>query len=477
MCDIELTHSQQQAFDAFKTFLTDTETDVFILKGYAGTGKTTLMKSFIDEFHKRELRYNLLASTGRAAKILSNATGPETRTVHSRIYNFNGLNQNLEKIADEREKTKMDQSGQLYLNFGLSTVFQGDIDQDYRFYIVDEASMISDVKDNHISQALFGSGKLLSDLFLYDPHGKFIFVGDICQLPPVFQSFSPALSAEYIESTFGKKCKVMELTEIVRQASDVDIVRSAEKMRKLYYNPQDTTWAKFPMKGYRDIHVLNDQITLTRQYIERVNENGFEDATLICFSNKQCDTTTQLLRPSFGHHSPTLEKGDLLLITQNNLISGLLNGDIVIVQDIMSQELRAGLTFLKVAVKELFTNRVYSQLLIADVIYSNQTNLTQPQQKELFIDYYYRMKDKGIKQNSPSFRDHMMNDPYLNALRAVFGYALTCHKAQGGEWNYVYLDIPSSLAAKDKPYVYQWVYTAMTRAKKGLYIVDGFWLM
>ena len=187
--------------------------------------------------------------------------------------------------------------------------------------------------------------------------------------------------------------------------------------------------------------------------------------------------TTRILRPSFGHYSQQLEKNDLLLVTQNNMLSGLMNGDLVTINDVVIKERRAGLTFLKVSVKELFSGKDYSQLMIADILYGTQTNLTQSQQKELFVDFYYRMKEKGIKQGSKLFHEMMMIDPYLNALRAVFGYALTCHKAQGGEWDHVYLDIPKSVPVMQKPYVYQWIYTAMTRAKKELYIVDGFWLM
>ena len=188
-------------------------------------------------------------------------------------------------------------------------------------------------------------------------------------------------------------------------------------------------------------------------------------------------SATAILRPSFGHFTPLIEKGDLLLVTQNNMLSGLMNGDLVTVNEVVIKERRAGLTFLKVSVKELFTGKDYSQLMIADILYGTQTNLTQSQQKELFIDFYYRMKEKSIKQGSKLFQEMMMMDPYLNALRAVFGYALTCHKAQGGEWDYVYLDIPKSVPGMQKPYVYQWIYTAMTRARKELYIVDGFWLM
>lgn len=475
MGNIVLTCGQQNAFDALKSFLGD-DSKVFILKGYAGTGKTTLMRKLISEMQKRGLSFSLLASTGRAAKILSNATGCESKTIHSEIYTFADLNQDLEKVVETREATSIDSSGQLFLNFELTPKDNTD-NETANFYIIDEASMISDCIDKSSTQALFGSGRLLTDLFKYDNRGKFIFVGDICQLPPVSQSISPALSSDYIRNTFGYSCQEIELTEVVRQSAEIDIVRSAQKMRKLFYYPQPWKWAKFPMRGYKDIHILNSQTTLISEYIKRVNESGYNSATLLCFSNKQCDITTQLLRPSFGHYSHTLEKGDLILVTQNNLISGLMNGDLGVIEDVVIQEKRAGMTFLKVAVKELFTQKTYSQLMIADVLYGNLTNLTQSQQKELYIDFYYRMKDKGIKQKSSMFKQCMMTDPYLNALRAVFGYALTCHKAQGGEWDYVYLDIPKQVPALEKPYVYQWIYTAMTRAKKGLFIVDDFWVM
>lgn len=337
--------------------------------------------------------------------------------------------------------------------------------------------MVSDAVDKNATQAIFGSGQLLSDLFHYDSEGKFIFVGDICQLPPIMQTISPALTPKYIEDNFSIKTYESELTDVVRQSGDNDIAIASQRIRKLYYSPQSWKWAKFPLKGYKNIHLLGNQASLFTQYIKRIEKEGYNSATLIGFSNKQCDVITQIIRPSFGHTAALVEKGDLLLVTQNNLISGLMNGDLVTVEDIIIQEKRAGLTFLKVSVKELFTKRVYSQLMIADIIYSNQTNLTQSQQKELFIDFYYRMKDKGISQKSQAFKQNMMNDPYLNALRTVFGYALTCHKAQGGEWDYVYLDIPKSVPILPKPYVYQWIYTAMTRAKKGLYLVDDFWIM
>jgi hypothetical protein len=154
-----------------------------------------------------------------------------------------------------------------------------------------------------------------------------------------------------------------------------------------------------------------------------------------------------------------------------------MNGDLVEVVEIGKRTMRAKLTFIDVTVKELFSKKTYSQFLIEEIMYGNQTNLAQSDQKELLIDFYYRMKDKGIKQDSNAFKNNMLTDPYLNAIRAVYGYALTCHKAQGGEWQHVYLDIPRNLPSIEKPYVYQWIYTAITRASQELYVVDDFWVI
>ena len=469
---ITLTDSQQSAFDKITRFVHNAGARVFILKGYAGTGKTTLMKVLIGVLNDEEISFSLLASTGRAAKILSNATGHEASTVHGTIYKYDGLNLDLDEVVKKRETSNVDDSGQLFLNFNLCSV-KG---TDSHFYIVDESSMVSDKEDKTATQAMFGSGRLLRDLLEYDKNGKFVFVGDVCQLPPVIQKISPALNSEYFRNTFGFDVEEAELTDVVRQSQGNDIVISAQKVRKLYYNPQPYKWAKFPLRGYKNTHIINDQMELVSHYISDVRENGYNNATLICYSNRQCNMLTQLIRPSLGLSSPLLSKGDLLLITQNNYISGLMNGDQVIVEEVSVQEHRAGLTFVKVKVKELFTEKTYSQFLISEILYNNQTNLTQPQQKELLIDFYYRMQEKGIKQKSDHFNDMMMTDPYLNAIRAVYGYALTCHKAQGGEWDRVYLDIPRNLPGVEKPYVYQWIYTAMTRAKSEIYTAEGFWI-
>jgi len=471
---IKLTESQQNAFGKLKKFIENPTSKIFILKGFAGTGKTTMLRVLLEELQLQKCRFSLMASTGRAAKIVSNITGCEAKTVHSLIYTFQELNQDIEKIVSDRKQTGVDKSGQLLLNFELVTISTADADR--RYYIVDEASMISDKTDSNAVQAIFGSGKLLTDLLSYDKNGKFIFVGDECQLPPVIQKISPALSSDYLVSNFKMPVEEIRLTEIVRQGSDNDIIIASKNIRNLFYNSPDIKWAKFPLRGYNNIKLYSDQASLISHYVNCIHKTGYNDTTFICLSNRMCDTMTSMIRPMVGITVKTLQEGDLMLITQNNYISGLMNGDLVRLESVGVREKRAGLTFVKIEVKELFTGKIYAQLLIEDVVYNNQTNLTQVEQKELFIDFFLRMKAKDINQDSLLFKKNMLSDPYLNALRAVFGYALTCHKAQGGEWNHVYLDIAKNVPAIEKPYVYQWIYTAMTRARVQLHIVDSWWI-
>lgn len=471
--EIILTPHQEYALEEMKRFLNHDSLKVLILKGYAGTGKTTLIKRFIKELSEKGCTFALLASTGRAAKILSSITSLEANTVHSMIYTFKALNQDMEQIIERRDSGIADGTGQLLLQFDAKRVSS----DSNIFYIIDEASMISDKEDKNATQAIFGSGRLLNDLLQYNENGKYIFVGDNCQLPPINQETSPALSVEYFKNVYNIQAKEIELTEVMRQQKGNDIVHSAQKLRYLYHNPQPWKWAKFPFRNYRNIHILDNQAALISMYIEKVKSSGYNSATLLGYSNRQCNALTRIVRPMLGIVSDKISIGDLLLITQNNYISGLMNGDLVVVKSVKGYEKRAGLTFLVISVEELYTHKVFTQFIITEILYNNQTNLTAEQQKELFIDFSIRMKSKGIKQGSSLYNDAMLNDPYLNALRAVYGYALTCHKAQGGEWENVFLDIPRNLPSVQKPYVYQWVYTAMTRASKELYIVNDFWII
>ncbi len=471
--NLTLTSPQQEAFDMLVEFIRSKKEKVFILKGYAGTGKTTLVKYLIEELSKRNERFKLMASTGRAAKILSNITQNKAYTVHSTIYTFRDLNQDIESMLENPNKIKSE-SKQLLLQF--ERVDADNQDYESYYYIIDESSMISDKPEQIVTQAEFGSGKLLSDLLEYDSKGKFIFVGDECQLPPINSKSSPALSIKYFKDNFHIDAKEYSLTEIVRQTNDNDIILASQKLRKLYYAPPIVKWGKFPLKHYKSIQIYSSQFDMLNKYITKIKKNGYNSTTLITQSNKQCVILTNLIRPALGFTETTIEVGDLLLVTQNNLISGLMNGDMVKIVQIGTREKRAGLTFVKVEVEELYTERRLTQLMIENIIYLSETNLNQDSQRELLIDFYYRMKKENIKQKSEIFKEKMRTDIYLNALRCVFGVAITCHKAQGGEWDDVFLDIPKRLSYNTGQTEYQWLYTAVTRAKKKLHIVDDFYL-
>lgn len=469
---IELTLNQRHVFENFKKFLDNDKSKVFILNGYAGTGKTTLVRFFIDEMKKRKTPHTLMASTGRAAKILTDATKAKASTVHSVIYSFKDFNQDLEEIVRQEDETGVDKTGQLFLTFELVPIKN----QTQQIYIVDEASMISDVKDENANQALFGSGKLLSDLLAYDPNGKFVFVGDECQLPPVLQDISPALSADYFLKKFNIRAETHTLTNIVRQNADNTIITASHKIRKLYENPPAVKWGKLPLAGHRHIKIHSDLISMINSYLSLIQNKNYTLSTFIASSNTKCNSTNQLIRSALGYH-PTLQVGDLLLVTQNNSLSGFLNGDMVVVEQIKNVRYQRGkLTFQLVEVRELASGRRFTQLIIENILYGNTTNLNQADQKALFIDFYRRMKSRGIKQKSSEFKDALSTDEYLNALRCVYGYAVTCHKAQGGEWNEVFVDIPRNLTLNAQAAAYQWIYTAVTRAKEQLHVVNDFYI-
>ncbi len=468
-----LTEHQRNVFERFKKFVADDSEQVFILKGYAGTGKTTLIRYFLGHLRSKDCPFTLMASTGRAAKIVSDASKAKASTVHSVIYSFKDFNQDLETVVKEEERTGVDSTGQLYLTFELNSLAESEIK---RYYIIDESSMISDVKDDNASQALFGSGKLLTDLLSFDKSGKFIFVGDEAQLPPVGQDFSPALNGDYIRSNFKFKVVETSMTDIVRQQEDNSIIVASNKLRRMYENPPAVKWAKLPLGGHRDIKLHSDLIGMVNSYLGLIKGRNYEKATFIASSNYKCNSANKLIRTSLGM-GQTLRVGDLLMVTQNNIISGFMNGDMVVVEQIKKERyVRAQMTFQLVEVRELVSGRRFTQLLMENILYGNTTNLSQPQQKSLFIDFYKRMRDENIKQKDPIFREKLNSDPYLNALRCVFGYALTCHKAQGGEWPEVFVDLPRNITLEAKPAAYQWVYTAVTRAREKLHIVKDFFI-
>ena len=481
--NITLTTSQEKILQHLLDFVNDTSSRVFILKGYAGTGKTTLMRFLIQKLKEQEKSFALMASTGRASKILSNLTNGKAVTIHSTIYHYNGLN----KEFDDKEEIKIGKDGQLFLLFEQTTIDE-DCDPE-TIYIIDEASMVADVASKDITQAKYGSGRLLKELLEYDsrPQSKFIFVGDPCQLPPITQYISPALSREYFEKFFNIQPEEAQLTEIMRQDETNDIIDASKQIRKRYNQAPESPlfygrqklWGKLPFRNCSNIVFHPNLSDLINDYVQSVQSRGINSAIFICRSNKSCHETSAVIRPKLNIIDKRIQKDDLLIVIQNNFPTGLMNGDMVIITDMSSQTItRATLTFRQVKVKELFTTREFSALLMEDTIYMNRLNLGSDQQQELFVDFIKRMRKRGISQkhDKEAFNKALQNDPYLNALRCSFGYALTCHKAQGGEWNDVYLNVPRNIMLNPTKETYQWIYTAMTRASERRHIIDDIYI-
>ena len=482
--DIKLTTSQENVLKQILNFVNDSDDRVFILKGYAGTGKTTLMRFLIKALDEKGKHYRLLASTGRAAKVLANLSeaNGQTSTIHSMVYSFNGLN----KEVEEKDKVIADNAGQLYLVFEPAHLDEET--EPETVYIIDEASMVSDVVAKDITQAKFGNGRLLKELLDYDTrsNSKFIFVGDPCQLPPIEEYYSPALMKDYFQNEFGLTAQEAQLTEIMRQQGVSGIVDASKQIRSLYntapesssYYGSQKLWGFLPFRRYRDILLHPNLDAMLDDYVSKIDNDGLNSAVCICRSNRACSQLSAFIREKLGFTDGHIQKGDLLMVIQNNMATGLMNGDMVMVEDISLQAtVRARLTFRQVRVKELFTGRIYITLLIEDIAYMGRLNLDSSQQQALFIDFIQRMRDKGITQKlKKTFYEAMFRDPYLNALRGVFGYAITCNKSQGGEWDDVYVHVPRNITLNPIKETYQWVYTSMTRARKTLHLIDDFYI-
>ena len=481
---IKLTRSQENVLKQILDFVDDSSDRVFILKGYAGTGKTTLMRFLIKALAEREKNYRLLASTGRAAKVLANLSeaNGQTSTIHSMVYEFNGLNKEFE----EKEEPKVDKDGQLFLVFEPSKLDENSHPE--TVYIIDEASMVSDVATKDVTQAKFGDGRLLKELLDYDtrPGSKYIFVGDPCQLPPIEQYYSPALMKDYFRQQFGMTAQEAQLTEIMRQQGVCGIVDASKQIRSLYNTAPESSqvygfqklWGFLPFRRYKDIVLHPNLESMLNDYVSKVKASGLNSAVCICRSNKTCSQLSSMIRQKLGYTDSRIQEGDLLMVIQNNMPTGLMNGDMVAVEEIATQvTTRAQLTFRQVKVKELFTGRTYTTLLIEEIAYQGRLNLDSSQQQAVFVDFIVRMKKEGITQKQKrAFYDAMFKDPYLNALRCVFGYAITCHKSQGGEWEEVYVHVPRNITLNPTKETYQWVYTSMTRARKALHMIDDFYI-
>ncbi|KQC01835.1 ATP-dependent RecD-like DNA helicase [Pedobacter sp. Hv1] len=446
--------------DKASTFLAKNETDrCFILRGYAGTGKTTSVAALVKALPKFKLKVVLLAPTGRAAKVISNYTGKRALTIHKKIYR-------------KRSAVSMDMAFQLAPNLAEHTLF-----------IVDEASMIADEWNPQ------NGSSFLKDLieFVYQPGptGKdkncsLLFVGDTAQLPPVGSIDSPALNEKYLTDHFGLKVTAVELKEVVRQEKKSGILANATMLRSLIntYSEDQKPLPKFITKSYKDIFSMTG-VKLVEGFEYAYSKFGIENALMVCRSNKSANVYNNQIRARLLYRDEELSGGDQIMVVRNNYFwlpdnpdtAFIANGDMAKVVRVRREEERYGLRFAEVQLEFLdFPDAgTITCKVILDTLQAETPNLPQAQSKLLFdglMADYEHLNSKREKMVA------IKEDPYYNALQIKFAYAVTCHKAQGGQWDAVFVDqgyLTDEMVDLD---FLRWLYTAVTRAKQQLFLVN-----
>lgn len=460
----QLTNNQQEALRKLQSFSREEQSRCFVLRGYAGTGKTTLVKYYVEWLEQNGFVVELLATTGRAAKVLANKTGREANTIHGCVYVFDEM---------EEQLPKGEQSGQLTLQFGIrdQPVFDKPL-----VYIVDEASMIANSPSKGGQMARFGSGHLLMDFLAFTKGQRIVFVGDPCQLPPVSaDSFSPALSPRYMRDHYRVAVRYAELFEIVRQSANSEILQLAGVFRNDIVKEYYVKWPKLSVPREQSAHLIKNEHLLVAKYLEFLKKKQYDRAVMIVNANRHCRRLNHKIRMTLFNNKK-LQKGELLMVVQNNYLVPLSNGDQVVVESVRPHGKKAGFFFLEVEVKSLANDQKYKTLLIRDLLFNDYAGLQAEESRRLLIDFDKRMRNKGIGRKTDEYQEAMRSDPYLNALRAKFGYVITCHKSQGGEWDNVFLNIQKGVYALESNALYRWYYTALTRASERLYVNDGFWV-
>lgn len=466
--NIQLTSQQQQAFDQIQQFLEEPEQSFFILKGYAGTGKTTLLQQLAHYLDQKEIIFSMLAPTGRAAAVLSAKTGFAARTLHSELYHFKDIDGDA---PPEKEDTAIEDYGQMRLLFEI----RKPDDSSNKVYIVDEASMVGDERNDDSSFASFGSGHLLTDFLTLVGDNKVIFAGDPCQLPPVGSLESPALTPSFFRN-LGKKVCEFELTQILRQKQDSEVLKLATQIRRMTSEIYKTKWVKLPARSSQWIQLMGFP-AMKDLYIQDLLENGSEKTIAISLSNNNCHAINLEVRKRlYGNPNQPLQPGDLLMVTQNNYLVPLTNGDFVEVVQVGDSKSVKGLSFVHVTVKARLTSKLHETLLCLEPLHSGMSNLSSQQQRLLMIDFSQRMRYRGIRPKSETYFAAMQKDPILNSLRANFGYAVTCHKSQGGEWEKVYFFLNKGMYVMEPQELTRWWYTGVTRAKERLILAQDWWI-
>ncbi len=455
---MELNHDQSIALLRFKAFINN-DKDVFILHGYAGTGKTTLIKEMIQHLKSKSCQVVLMASTGRAARVLFDRVLEPADTVHRTIYH-------LEETGLNKDET---------VRFTRFALHESDKDVQ-AVYICDESSMLSD-RNNFTQELSFGSGRLITDLFTHVGKRKVVFVGDPSQLPPVNANFSAALSEEYLSNELNKTVEVAKLTQVMRYKVGTGKYENSVLLREDIELENTQKNPKILAYSMSDFHVYSSEDQLVRSFAALTHEFGIDQMCCIANSNaKVFNLNEQIRKFIFKDKAYKMNKGESLLVMHNNYLYNLYNGDSVTLIEASNHiETRGGVHFRQVIVQSFDKDGLYRKqcLIVEDLLHQNTPTLANDQEAMLFKDFIIRMREKGIdkKQDEKRFFDEMKSDRYLNALRVKYGYAMTCHKAQGGEWPHVFIVLePHLFTTLPKPHLHRWLYTAFSRASSRVHI-------
>lgn len=462
------TPEQAQALDVFVQFMTDSNPHaVMILRGSAGTGKTSLSGAIVRTLRAVRQKVMLLAPTGRAAKVFSLNSGMPAYTIHRRIY---------------REKAFAGVDGQFNLNDNLYTD---------TLFMVDEASMIANLG---LGGTTFGSGCLLDDLvhFVYQGHNdRLLLIGDKAQLPPVGEEESPALSAAILQG-YGLSVYECDLNEVVRQSQQSGILFNATRIRQMITHDDITQLPKIRFSGFSDIREMPGA-----ELIEALGDSyhhvGLDDTIVVTRSNKRANIFNQGIRNMVLDREEELESGDMLMIVKNNyywmeeerkkikeseerrvqsneIPAFLANGDRAKVMKVSRRIDLYGFHFATLLLKfPDYDNYELEATVLLDTLTSEAPALTHDQQEQLFHKIEEDYQDIPLKADRMKA---IRQDPYFNALQVKFAYAVTCHKAQGGQWSHVYVDQGYMTDEMLTPDYIHWLYTAFTRATEMLYLVN-----
>jgi hypothetical protein len=472
---LNLGKSQQTALTKLEAFLAS-KVQVFMLKGYAGSGKTTILEGLVEYLTAIEKDFLLMAPTGRAAKVIREKTGNEAFTIHKSIYSYEDM-------------LEVEEGDSFFYNYKL----RNNTDVAGKIFIIDEASMLSDAKSEG-EFFRFGSGYLLSDLISYtrvnheNTKTKIIFVGDPCQLPPVTDNSSKAFEPTYLKEKFNLSSEETEMKEVKRQGGESGILKAAAKIRK-------SISAGF----FNDFNLRSNGSDIYNPSYETFLDTWQKAASpkiIIASKNKTClHLNLQIRERRFGNANLPIQKSDIVIMGGNNYRKGIFNGEFAVINEVNSEietrtialKGKSPVTLNWRNVELVFpdgesNNKMVKGKVLENFLYGD--NYLKPEETQaLYVDFTSR--HKNLKPKSEEFKEAIMQDEYFNALLMKYGYAVTCHKAQGGEWENVFsiwdndntegfncFSDNQRRADKTNQNFYRWAYTAITRASKNLYALN-----